>query len=511
MGVGRKSNTIRNLVYAWLAQGVTIIMNMIVRVIFVRVLSKDYVGIGGLFSNVITMLSLAELGIGSAIIYGLYEPLAKNNQRSIRALMQFYQKVYVMVGVLIGVVGIALTPYIGWFIKDIPDIPLIEVIYILFVLNAALSYFFSYRASLITADQKDYILKRIRMKVLVAMYFAQMIVLIVWRNYIGYLCIQIIFTISMNVGFSVAAEKLYPFLKNKERLPLETKQFREIVKNTKALLCHKVGEIAVFSTDNLIISKYSGLSSVADYSNYILIQETLNGILVQVFNAMAASIGNLVAIEKREKNIQVFDKVMFLNACLYSFCSICFLCLAQDFVRLCFGENYVVSSYVLLLIVINFYLSGMRKCTATFKAAYGLFWQNWFVPLLEAVVNLVTSLILVQYFGVAGVLLGTMISSVLAPVWVEPFVLYHYGFQENVFKYWKEYIKYMVLLIITSGVTWGISNRIIYIPIFSLFIRTIICLICIIVIYYLAFRKNDNFIYYLELFRSFVRKRKNAM
>ncbi len=132
MEADRKSNTIRNLAYAWLAQGITIVMNMVVRMIFVRVLAKDYVGIGGLFSNVITMLSLAELGIGTAIIYGLYEPLAKNDQRSIKALMQFYQKVYVMVGILIGVVGIALSPYIGWFIKDIPDIPFIQIIYILF-------------------------------------------------------------------------------------------------------------------------------------------------------------------------------------------------------------------------------------------------------------------------------------------------------------------------------------------------------------------------------------------
>lgn len=506
MEADRKSNTIRNLAYAWLAQGITIVMNMVVRMIFVRVLAKDYVGIGGLFSNVITMLSLAELGIGTAIIYGLYEPLAKNDQRSIKALMQFYQKVYVMVGILIGVVGIALSPYIGWFIKDIPDIPFIQIIYILFVLNAAFSYFFSYRASLITADQKDYILKRIRMKVLVAMYSVQIIVLIIWRNYIGYLCVQIIFTVSMNVGYSIAADRLYPFLREKERVPLEPNQLKKIVKNTKALICHKVGEIAVFSTDNLIISKYSGLSSVADYSNYTLIQETLNGILIQVFNAMAASVGNLVATETKEKNIQIFDRIMFLNACLYSFCSICFLCLAQDFVRLCFGKNYVVSINILLLIVVNFYLSGMRKCTVTFKSAYGLFWQNWFVPLLESGINLVTSLILVQDFGVAGVLLGTTISSVVAPVWVEPYVLYHFGFQEPVFLYWIKYVKYLVLLIITGGVIWIISSWIVYIPIVSLLIRAIICMICIPAIYYMAFRNNENFIYYLELLKMFAKK-----
>lgn len=508
MEADRKSNTIRNLAYAWLAQSVTIVMNMVVRVIFVRVLSKDYVGVGGLFSNVITILSLAELGIGSAIIYGLYEPLAKNDQRSIKALMQFYQKVYVMVGLFVGVLGIALTPYIGWFIKDIPDIPFIDTIYILFVLNAAFSYFFSYRASLITADQKDYILKRIRMRVLMAMYFSQIVILIIWHNYIVYLCVQIIFTVFMNVCFSITADRLYPFLKDRERVNLEPKQFRKIVKNTKALLCHKVGEIAVFSTDNLIISKYSGLKSVAEYSNYTLIQETLNGILIQVFSAMAASVGNLVAIETKEKNIQVFHKIMFLNACLYSFCSIFFLCLAQDFVQLCFGENYVISTYILLLIVINFYLSGMRKCTVTFKNAYGLFRQNWFVPLLESVINLVISLILVQDFGVAGVLLGTTISSVFAPVWVEPYVLYHFGFREKVFLYWKIYLKYLVLLIIIGGITWTVSNMIAYIPILSLLIRAIICLLCIVIMYYLAFRKNENFIYYVELLKSLAEKMK---
>ena len=506
MQESRKVNTLRNLVYAWTSQGFTIVMNMVVRVIFVRVLSKDYVGITGLFSNIITILSLAELGVGSAIVYGLYDPLAKNEQRKVKALMQFYQRIYIFIGCFILLVGIALTPYLSWFVKEMPAIQEISYIYILFICNAAASYFFSYKGTLISADQKDYVLKKIRVKVLFLMYMAQIVILLAIRNYIMYLLVQVIATVTMNIGFSRAADRMYPYLKEKEKIALDKGQLQQIVKNTKALLCHKIGGVLVFSTDNLVISKFTGLGNVANYSNYILIQETLNGILQQLFSAMAPSVGNLVAVERGEKSQEVFWKIMFLDFWLYGGSALCFLCLAQDFIQLLFGRDYLVSTDILLIIIVNFYLSGTRKSVMVFKDAYGLFYQNWYMPLLESGINLLVSVWLVYKIGLIGVLLGTTISSLLVPVWSEPYVLFRYGFHQPVISYWVKYGKYFALVTVTGLITWKICLWIPFIPVFSFVLKGICSVVVINVMFYVALRKDKNIEYCTELLKTFHKK-----
>ena len=259
----------------------------------------------------------------------------------------------------------------------------------------------------------------------------------------------------------------------------------------------------MFSTDNLILSKYTGLDNVADYSNYILIQETLNGILTQLFSAMSASIGNLIAIEDKQTSLNTFWKIMFLDSWLYGNCTICFLCLAQDFIRLCFGENYLVSTNILIIIIINFYLTGIRKCVITFKDAYGLFSQNWYMPLLEAIINLLVSIGLVLKFGVIGVLIGTTISSLLVPVWSEPYILFHYGFQQTVIDYWKQYSKYLSLLIFSAIIAWYISSLIPYIPVVSFLLKGICCLFITNITFYLVLRKEQNMKYFLNLYKIF--------
>ena len=502
MQEGRTANTIRNLVYAWMSQGFTIVMNLVVRIIFVRILSRDYVGIAGLFTNIITVLSVAELGIGSAITYGLYAPLANGSQNKVKALMQFYRRVYIFIGGFILFAGIALTPFLAWFVKEMPDIPHIQVIYILFICNAAATYFFSYKGALISADQKDYILKKIRMQVQFLMYISQIFVLILCKNYIGYLSVQVIATVVMNAGFSRMADRMYPYLKDRQKVSLESSQLQQLIKNTKALFCHKIGTVIVFSTDNLIISKFTGLGNVANYTNYSMIQEMLNGVMIQLFSAMAPSVGNLVASENETQSIEVFWRVMFLNAWLYGGCALCFLCLAQDFIRLCFGEIYLISEDVLFIIILNFYLTGMRRSVLTFKDAFGIFYQNWYIPLLESGVNLIVSIFLVQKIGIIGVLLGTTISSIVGPLWSEPYVLFRYGFHHPLFEYWNQFWKYFFLTIGTGIIAWYLCNKITFIPIFSFLVKGICCVLIINSMFYIVLRKDQSIRYYLEVLRG---------
>lgn len=253
MAEGRKERTVKNLMFAWLNQMVMLLMNIVVRAIFVRVLSKEYLGLSGLFSNIILLLSLTELGVGTAIVYSLYEPLAYKQEDKIYSLMWFYQRVYIAIGIVILAVGTALTPFLHLFIQEMPDIPEIKQIYFLFVLNAASSYFFSYKSSLISADQKDYVVKQVKLIATLAMYLCQISVLYTTKNYILFLWIQIAATVAQNLSCMWIADRMYPFLREKRPSKLSGEMLKEISKNTRAMMYHKLGEVVLSSTDNLVI------------------------------------------------------------------------------------------------------------------------------------------------------------------------------------------------------------------------------------------------------------------
>lgn len=499
MEESRREKSAKNLIYAWLNQGVMLVMNIVVRIVFVRVLSKDYLGLSGLFGNMISLLSLAELGIGTAIIYSLYEPLAHQDQRRINSLMRFFQRVYIFIGAVILTVGVAMTPYLSVFIKEMPEIPEIRKIYLLFVINAAISYCFSYKGSLISADQKDYIIKKIRLITTTAMYILQISILFLTENYLAFLWIQIGSTVVQNLLYTWIANRMYPFLKNEKADRIEKESLSEILKNTKALMLHKVGEVVKFSTDNLIISKFVGLQEVGLYSNYTLIQQALMNILSQIFTSMTASVGNLGVTSGDEKKYQIFCRAFFLNAWSYGFCGTAFLCLAQDFLGVFFGKEYLMDQRVLFLIVLNFYLVGMRKTTLTFRDAFGLFWQNRYMPIAESGINLVLSLVLVQKFGIIGVLLGTVLSTVLLPWWIEPYIVFRDGLKRGILEYWKQYWKYTAITAISVVITWQFCEHLpLEMGIIRLVIKGCICFVLPNCIYFLIYRSQEEYEYFRE-------------
>lgn len=507
----RREKSAKNLIYAWLNQGVMLIMNIVVRMVFVRVLSKEYLGLSGLFGNMISLLSLAELGIGTAIVYSLYEPLAHGDRDRIGSLMKFFQKVYIAVGATVLLIGILLTPYLSFFMKEMPDIPEIYWVYLLFVINSAVSYCFSYKGSLISADQNDYIVKKVKLAVMAAMYVLQIFVLMATGDYLLFLGIQIVFTLAQNLIYTWVANRMYPFLRDKRAAALEPDVLKRILTNTKALMLHKVGDIAKFSTDNLIISKFVGLMEVGLYSNYTLIQQALTNVLAQIFTSMTASVGNLGVTEDADKKYQTYKKVYFLNAWIFGLCSIAFLCLAQDFIGIFFGESYVMGDEILFLIVLNFYLVGMRKSTLTFRDAFGLFGQNRYMPLAEAGINLGLSLLLVNRFGIAGVLAGTALSTFLLPWWVEPYVVFRYGLEKRTGEYWKQYWRYTLVTAAAVVITWWVCDQIpLERSLILLMVKALIGLIIPNAIYILLYRRQEEYRYYKEFILNMKGKAMNS-
>lgn len=460
----RLENSARNIKVAWLWQLVHILCQFATRTVIIKVLTIEYVGLSGLFSNVLTMLSLAELGIGEAIVFSLYEPIARGEHRVVSSIMKFYQKVYVFVGIFIAIVGFLLTPYIEFFIKDIPDnIPNLQLIYLIFVANSSISYFFSYKGTFVTANQNNYIVVSNDGTTEILMVICQIAALFITQNYILYLGIGVFFILVRNIRITLIANQKYPYLKEKTKEKMPGDVFDSIKKNTMAMVFHKIGTIVVFATDNLILSKFVGLVSVGLYTNYHVITNAVTVFINKFFNAMAASVGNLAVEADVEKQEDVFNSTCFLNFWLYVFSCCCLFNLLNPFTEVIWlGKDYLFSKGIVLLIVAKVYVTGMRSSVQTFKNAKGLYWQNKFMPIGESIINLVVSIVLVKYMGVAGVLLGTIMSSLLTCVWIEPRVLYKYGFHKSPATYYIKYIKYGIVFAVIMAITYGCNCLIVY-------------------------------------------------
>lgn len=496
--MSRTKSSIKNFIWAIIGQGAGLIISFVARIVFVRTLGNEYLGLSGLFTNILTMLSLAELGIGNAIIYSLYKPLAEKDTKKSNMLMQFYQKVYTIVGIIILIVGTLIIPLLPFFIKEMPNIQNINLIYFLFLLNTSMSYFFSYKRNLIIADQNRYIATIYRYSFYFLLNVAQIIYLLITHNYIGYLILQIISTLLENIFISLKADKMYPYLKSKEKIKLDFETKNEILKNTKALMMHKIGGIIVNSTDNIILSKFVGIIEVGLYSNYYLIINALNTIFGQVFNSLTASVGNLFVDSEKEKQYSVFKNINFLTFWIYSFSSICLLNLFNPFISIWLGKNYLFSIDIVLILVINFYVTGMRKSVLTFKDADGLFYKDRYKPLIESLINLVVSIVLAKKLETLGVFIGTFASTVTTSLWVEPYVLYKYGFNKKLSKYFKDYLKYLGITIILALITYFVCSFINTNVYLAFVLKLLVSFLIPNVVIYLIFRKSDEYKFFDE-------------
>ncbi len=498
----RTKNSIRNSTVSIVTQVLTVIINFIVKTVFIHTLGSEYLGVNGLFSNIITMLSLADLGIGVAIPYSLYKPLAERDAKKINILMKFYAKVYNIIGIIVLTIGLSLIPFLGLMIKDMPNIPNLTLIYALFVIHSASSYFFVYKRFLIESDQKGYITSKIIFIFSTILSIIQIFILLLTKNYILFLLSSIIIVITQNIYISHKAVQLYPFLKQKKVPKMEKSDIQDITKNVSALLIYRVGNVVTSGTDNIVISKFIGLVMVGVYSNYLLIINSLNLVLNQLFNAITSSIGNLVVTTNGKRSSAIYDKLNLVNFWLYALCGICLMVLFNPFIEIWIGKEYLLSFSVVFLLSLNFYITGMQSVTTSFRNAYGLFWKAKYRPLVMIAINIVVSVILVQFMGVAGVVLGTIISRILTVTWLDPYIVYRYGFQRNPKRYFIKYGLFMVLFLGIAFLTnwivgWIPSGNLIW------FILKAICsLIIVNGIFYLLFKDTDDFKYFYSKLKN---------
>lgn len=479
---------------------IALILSLIARMVFTRYMAQEYLGLSGLFTNILSMLSFVELGIGPAITFSLYKPLAENNIEQVKSLMYLFKNAYRIIGAFILIVGVLFTPFYPFFIKDVTGVTNLDLIYILYVANTGISYFFSYKATLIIADQNQYIRNFGHYSFLIITNIAQIIVLICTQNYILFLTIQVFFTFFENLILSSIADRMYPYLKDRNVQKLKKVDLEPIIRNIKAMVLHKVGSIVVSSTDNLLISKFLGLAVSGSYANYSLILNALNTILAKVFDAVVASVGNLNASENVEGLQKVYSRLYFLNFWLYGFCSISLFCLVQPFIEVAFGKRYLLDPLTVIALVVSFYATGMRHAPNVVRSAAGLYYKDWPKPIFESIVNFVASIAFLKMWGTAGVFLGTIASTVLVCAWVEAYVVYHDALHLPFKSFFGNYIKYAASVLLAGAFTWGVCHLVPTTGLTGLIAKIFVCAVLPNIVFLIFYFKDINYIFFAQLF-----------
>ncbi len=453
----RTRNSANNTFWGALFFVVKMLLQFVVRALFIRFLGKEYLGLNGLFTNILNILSLAELGIGNAIVYSMYKPIADGDMEKTKAFLRVYRNIYFAIGTVITVIGLALIPALDYFVNDAPDVDVnIYVVYVLYLAHNVVGYFFAYRRSLVFAAQRNDVESKVGIVSQLLIAVIQIAVLILSNNYYLYAAAMLVGAVFDAVGVFVLSYKVFPIPRGKAK-KLEKEDTKILVKNSAAKFVQSIGWNAVFSTDSLIISAYLGLALLGVYSNYTLIMTSLISVVNLFCTSVKGSVGNLIANSEREKVYFIFKALTLALFWLIGFIFIGLVCCYQDFIVLFTGsEEYLLSFISMVLICLQFFFRVSRYMVETFKDCAGLFWNDWFRPLLDAGLNLGLDFLLLYYMGLNGVILATIISTITVSLWIEPYVLFKHCFKQPLWKYFVRYAVYTAIVAVVCLITFGI-------------------------------------------------------
>lgn len=500
MNESRIVKTQKNAISAVAQTVLNSVLSFLARIIFVSILSVDYLGINGLFTNILSVLSLADLGMQTAMMYSLYKPIADKDENKIRDLVCYFRRIYFVIALVIFIAGIAIIPFLKFIINLDNEIPHLIAYYILALLNIVISYLFVYRTTLVFADQKNYILNKYVMVFKVINFAAQTVILFSFKNYFFYLVVALIVSFLGNVYQNKVTLELYPFLKEKGRQLSEADKSKIII-DIKALFLYRISGTIQSNTDNILISIFVGTVFVGYYSNYLIIITALISVLTLIFNSVKASIGNIIAsddtnLKQKEFYFWVLELVNFW---MVAFCSISCICLFPDFINIFLGKEYKLSLGITIAIVMNFYTNYSRQVIWTFRETTGLFHETRFITTVTAVLNIIFSLAAGYYFGMLGILVATVLARMIYAWWKEPIILFHNYFKKSAKQYYITYIRRFVVLVITAILTFGLGE---IFEMYNIYIRfgwkIVLCCIVPNLTFGIYFKKTDELKYILD-------------
>lgn len=505
----RIHNSIRNSAVSVLAQIISSIAAFGVRTVFISTLGKTYLGMSGLFNDILQILSLTELGFGNSIIFLLYEPAAKRDYAKVSTLMHLYKKIYSFVGGAVIGLGLLLVPLLECFISGVDAIPDLELIYTLYLFNTGVSYFYSYKRSILLVTQNNYIETLNQTIFQLLQYFLQIVFLFITHNYILYLVIQVICTIAANKQLSSYVDKHFSEMLTPEPEKLGDEDWSTLKKNTVGMLASKIGSVIVTSTDNLLISAFVSTIQLGLYSNYTMLVNVIKAFLSKIAEGVTGSVGNLNAESDKVKSERIFNNLQFINYCIVCFCSVSFYTIANAFIIVWIGNEYILGQEIVFFISLNMYVRLYRNVCLIYTDTYGLFWNIKWQAIFGAGINLAASLFFLRVlnWGIAGVLAGTLVSNLCTNFWWEPYAIYKYGFEMKCRRYFQQYIKHLAVTVMASFLVGGLSiifkaNN----DILNLLVRLLICILGIPFIVLLFYFRTEECKYLITIMKGLMKK-----
>lgn len=510
--MNRTNNATRNIFFGIVLKIYQIIIPFLMRTAMIYLMGVEYLGLNSLFTSVLQVLNLAELGVGSAMVYSMYKPIANNDNGTICALLKLYKRYYFIIGLIIAGVGVVLTPAIPRLISG--EIPGGLNIYILYLLNLAATvityWLFAYKNSLLQAHQRSDIASKVTIITTTVQYGLQLLVLWVFHNYYLYVIIMLITQAGTNIATAIAATKIYPQYSPKGELPKDA--VRAINQRIKDLFTAKLGATIVNSADTIVISAYLGLTMLATYQNYYFIMNAVMSLLAIVFASCLAGVGNSMVTESLEKNYNDFRIITFLINWIVTVCMSCFATMYQPFITLWVGAEYTFDFAVVALFCVYFYLVTMQQINGMYKDAAGVWHQDRFRPLLAALVNLVFNIVFVRIWGIYAILLSTIVSYVFISM---PWMIH------NVFKYifkreWKKFVIEFILYFIIAGmITAFCYSLCLFTKEFSQIVQVIlngvICCVLSNVVLIIVYRKNRYYNQMIDLVNRITKYKFNGI
>lgn len=502
MKIQRTRNAGRNMIFGILQKIYQIVIPFIMRTIMIYYMGITYAGINNFFVSILQVLNLAELGIGAAMTYSMYRPIADDDQELICALMNLYKKTFRYIGLIIIILGGMLLPFIPKLISgSIPEELNIFILYLMYLGNTVLSYWlFAYKNSLLYAHQRTDVNSKVILFTNTIQYIVQIYVLIVLKNYYLYLTASIFAQILTNILTAKIVDNMYPQYKPKGNVDENT--LCEIKKKTKGLITNKIGSTIIQSADSIVISMFLGLSVLATYQNYFFIISSIIAVIYILYQSCLAGIGNSLVMEKSEKNFADFNTMTFIIVWIITICSSCFLCLFQPFMKIWMGDELLLSYPIVICFVIYFYVFEIEQLIGTYKDAAGIWYEDRFRPLITALVNLVMNIILVQYIGLYGVILSTVFSLIIVGIPWMTCNLFKYVFKgENSIKYLFKLTKYALISAIVIFIPVFVCMKIEDSGILTLIIKLIICIVITNILYFAVYFKSKEFNKMIKILR----------
>ena len=458
--MGRVNSATRNIKFGYIGQIATALVSFILRKLFIIYLDETLLGVNSLYGNVLSILNMSELGIGTALNFSLYGPVARGETEKIKSYMQLYRKAYYIIAMVVAAIGLLLTPFLEFLVKNPGNITTRELYlyYFIFLFNTVSSYFVAYKYSLVNAEQKNYIQTNVITITKIITVSIQMIVVVVTRNFFLFLITDAVVQLIQKIFVSRFLDNMYPYLQDKNVEKLSKAESDEVWSKTKALVFHKVGDVARLQTDALIISSLIEVAMAGVVDNYNMVISTVSNFVNIIFNSVISSFGNLIATESKEKQFGMFKVYRFFASWIYGFSCVGFMVLLTPLVRIWLGDDWILVPAAVYCILIDYYFKGDRIVLSNYKTAAGVFEQDKYLALIQGAVNLILSIWLVQTpLGITGVYIGTIVSGLIANI-TKPVIIYKACFDMSAGSYFVDSCKYLASLIFVLVVCNYISS-----------------------------------------------------